>query len=70
MGRILFEALVWTWMLEGSTADRSIENWSHSQSPGQDQSRNTEKNGRHCVCVKLAMHSLMKLQSIVTLISF
>lgn len=50
MGRILFEALVWTWMLEGSTADRSIENWSHSQSPGQDQSRNTEKNGRHCVC--------------------
>ena len=49
MGRILFEALVWTWMLGGSDADRSIENWSQSQSPGQDQSGDTEKNGRHCV---------------------
>ena len=49
MGRILFEALVWTWMLGGSAADRSIENWRQSQSPGQDQSGDTEKNGRHCV---------------------
>jgi len=50
MVRISFEALVWTWLLVGSIADRFIENWSHSQSLGQDQSGNTEKNGRHCVC--------------------
>ena len=68
MGRILCEALVWTWLLVGSAANRSIENWSHSETLARTrvgqwgQMADTE-------CVKLVMHSLMKLQSIVALIS-